>query len=44
MLARPPRMAAARERVRKVWGAEVEEGLFVANPRALLAGEELPWR
>lgn len=41
--ARPPRMAAARERVRKVWGPDVEEGLFVANPTALLAGEELPW-
>jgi len=26
-----------------VWGAEVEEGLFVANPKALLAGAELPW-
>ena len=37
------RGAVARERVRKVWGAEVEEGLFVANPRALLAGEDLPW-
>ncbi len=43
MLARPPRMAPAREKVRKVWGAEVEEGLFVANPRALLAREPLPW-
>jgi protein-tyrosine phosphatase len=43
MTARPPRMAAARERVRKAWGAETEEGLFVKNPRALLAGEELPW-
>lgn len=41
--ARPPRMAAARERVRKVWGAEAEDGLFVANPQALLAGEKLPW-
>lgn len=43
MLARPPRMAAARERVRNVWGTEAEDGLFVANPTALLAGEELPW-
>ncbi len=43
MLARPPRMAPARERVRRVWGAETEEGLFVANPRALLAGKALPW-
>lgn len=43
MAARPPRLAAARERVRRERGAEVEEGLFVANPKALLAGEELPW-
>ena len=44
ILARPPRMAAARERVRKTWGAEMEDGLFVANPKALLVNEELPWR
>jgi protein-tyrosine phosphatase len=40
---RPPRMAAARERVRKLWGAEVEAGLFDANPAALLADAEPPW-
>lgn len=40
---RPPRMAAARERVRRLWGAGAEEGLFDANPAAVLADEELPW-
>jgi len=43
MTARPPRMAAAREVVRRNLGTEAEEGLFEANPRALLAGEPLPW-
>jgi len=33
---RPPRLAAARERVRKRWGAEAEEQLFVVNPKELL--------
>ena len=40
---RPPRMAAARERARKLWGAEVEAGLFDANPAAVVADRELPW-
>lgn len=40
---RPPRLAAARERIRKVWGADAEGGLFDANPRALLRGDLLPW-
>ena len=44
VVAHPERnLVFAHERVRKVWGAEAEEGLFVANPKALLAGEELPW-
>lgn len=40
---RPPRMAAAREWVRKAWGQEAEMGLFDANPAAVLRGEPLPW-
>lgn len=43
LVRRPPRLAAARERVRKDWGEDAELGLFEANPRAILAGEELPW-
>ena len=41
---RPPRLTRAREIVRKQWGAEAEEGLFEANPRAIVANLELPWR
>lgn len=40
---RPPRMRVARERVRELFGAEVEAGLFDANPAAVLADRELPW-
>jgi protein-tyrosine phosphatase len=40
---RPPRMAAAREKVRATYGAEVEEGLFEANPNAIVRNEPLPW-
>mgnify|MGYP001095685362 FL=1 len=40
---RPTRMSAARERVRKLHGGEVEAGLFDANPAAVLADEALPW-
>lgn len=40
---RPPRLSAARERVRKVWGDEVEMGIFEANPRAVLSSDPLPW-
>jgi protein-tyrosine phosphatase len=40
---RPPRLAAARERVRRNWGQEAEVGIFEANPRALLRSEPLPW-
>jgi protein-tyrosine phosphatase len=40
---RPPRLSPARERVLKDWGAEVEAGLFDANPRALLRSDPLPW-
>ena len=40
---RPPRLAAAREHVRRRWGAEVESGLFEANPEALILSEPIPW-
>jgi len=40
---RPPRLRAARERVRQDWGSQVETGIFDANPRALLRSEPLPW-
>ena len=40
---RPPRLAAARERVRKEWGEEVEQGLFVANPEAVAKGDAVVW-
>jgi protein-tyrosine phosphatase len=40
---RPPSLSAARERVRRRWGSEAEEGLFVSNPEALLRSEPLPW-
>lgn len=35
---RPPRLAAARERVRRDWGEETEQLLFDVNPRAIIAG------
>ncbi len=41
---RPPRLLAARQRVRRDWGGEAEVGLFDANPSALLRSEPLPWR
>lgn len=40
---RPPRLAEAREHVRRNWGEEAETGLFEANPEALLASEPIPW-
>lgn len=40
---RPPRLAAAREHVRRHWGAEAEIGLFETNPEALIASEPIPW-
>jgi len=40
---RPPRLAAAREAVVRLWGSEAEAGLFEANPSALLRSEPLPW-
>ncbi|MFN2386426.1 MAG: tyrosine-protein phosphatase [Thermoanaerobaculia bacterium] len=40
---RPPRLAAARERAKRLWGSEAEEGLFVENPEALVRSEMLPW-
>jgi protein-tyrosine phosphatase len=36
---RPPRLSAARERVRRDWGEESEITIFEANPRALLQSE-----
>lgn len=42
-LVRPPRLAAARVKVRKAWGAEAEAGLFEGNPRAIVRNEPLPW-
>lgn len=41
---RPARMARVRETVRKLLGAEVEEGLLSANPSAIVADQPLPWR
>lgn len=41
--ARPPRLAAARESVRRKWGQEAEDGIFEANPLALIEGRPLPW-
>lgn len=43
MSKRPPRMAPARERVRKRWGADAERGLFVDNPEAILASRPVPF-
>jgi protein-tyrosine phosphatase len=40
---RPPRLTAARERARRKWGPEAEDGIFEANPRALLRSEPIPW-
>ena len=44
LVRRPPRLAAARERVRKDWGEEVERALFEENPRAVIEGRDLVWR
>ena len=33
---RPPRLAAARERVRKRWGTEIETKIFDMNPKELV--------
>lgn len=41
---RPPHLKAARDLVMKSWGTEVEQGLFEANPRAIIAGAPLPWQ
>jgi len=40
---RPPRLSAARDRVRRNWGAEAETGLFESNPKALIGSAVLPW-
>jgi protein-tyrosine phosphatase len=41
---RPPRLKAAREKIRREWGGEVELGLFEENPAALVASRPIPWR
>lgn len=43
MRQRPPRLAPARERVRKKWGKDAERGLFVDNPEAMLASRPVPF-
>jgi protein-tyrosine phosphatase len=40
---RPPRLAPAREKVRRAWGADAEQGIFDGNPRAVIEGTPLPW-
>lgn len=40
---RPPRLAAAREKVRRDWGTEVESALFEENVKAVVEGRELVW-
>jgi protein-tyrosine phosphatase len=40
---RPPRLAAARDWVRRSWGDEVEAALFDLNPKAVLASQPLPF-
>lgn len=41
LVRRPPRLAAARERVRKDWGEAVEEILFEMNPLAVVEGRDV---
>ena len=41
---RPPQLSAARERIRKIWGSEIEAALFDANPAAILSDEDLSWQ
>jgi protein-tyrosine phosphatase len=40
---RPPRLSAARQRVRRKWGSDAESLLFEDNPRAVIAGEPIGW-
>lgn len=40
---RAPRMQAARERVARLFGKAVEDGLFGANPTAIIKSEDLPF-
>jgi protein-tyrosine phosphatase len=44
LVRRPPRLAAARERVRRDWGEELEVAVFEDNARAVIEGRELNWR
>ena len=43
MSARPPRLAPARERIRRDHGAETASRLFETNPAAIAASEPLSW-
>ncbi|MEO8189182.1 MAG: CpsB/CapC family capsule biosynthesis tyrosine phosphatase [Acidobacteriota bacterium] len=43
MAARPPRLALARERIRRDHGAEAAARLFETNPAAIAASEPLSW-
>ena len=40
---RPPRLSAAREQVRRRWGADAESLLFENNPRAVVSGRPIVW-
>jgi protein-tyrosine phosphatase len=40
---RPPRMSAARDRAKKLWGEEVTTAVFEKNPKAIVSGKPLPW-
>ncbi len=40
---RPPRLSAARERIRRQWGEEVERAIFEENPAAVVKSQPLPW-
>lgn len=41
---RPPRLTAARERIRKKFGAEAERGIFLDNPEAVLESRPATYR
>jgi protein-tyrosine phosphatase len=38
---RPPRLAAAYARAKELWGTEIAEAIFIANPAAVIANESL---
>jgi protein-tyrosine phosphatase len=41
---RPPVLGAARRRIRRDWGDEVETGIFESNALAVIRSRPLPWR